>query len=148
MNSTGHRFCSVSSLKYICCHLFKIKDGPTAASQCHFCRGQVIGVLLCWKSNARHTESSERKKTLGDYCKMNSTREKKKVDDSSFPPSHHLIPVNLSQVVSFISSSRDHILKETRGPSNQAFFSVSTDGFKAEIRSKFYRTVQKSMDMK
>ena len=53
---------------------------------------------------------------------MNSAREKKKFDDSPFPPSHPLIPVYLSQVLSFISSSRDHILKETRGPSNQAFF--------------------------
>ena len=79
---------------------------------------------------------------------MNSAREKKKFDDFPFPPSHHLIPVNLSQVVSFISSSRDHILKETRGPSNQAFFSVSTDDFKEEIRSKFCRTVKKSVDMK
>lgn len=110
----------------------------------------VKSSVSCCVGNQMHVILSpvKGKKTRGDYCKMNSTREKKKVDDSPFPPSHHLIPVNLSQVVSFISSSRDHILKETRGPSNQAFFSVSTDGFKAEIRSKFYRTVQKSMDMK
>ena len=167
MNSSGHRFCSVSSLKYICCHLFKIKDGSTQASERHFCRGQYIGVLLCWNSiplvvgsavfpacslsaticlklkmdqrtppsaifvvvkssvsccvgNQIHVILTpvKGKKHGGIIVRWTAPGKKKRFNDSPFPPSHHLIPVNLPQAVSFISSSQDHIL---RNPIRQLF---------------------------
>lgn len=73
------------------------------------CVGNQIHVILTPVKGKKHG---------GIIVRWTAPGKKKRFDDSPFPPSHHLIPVNLPQVVSFISSSRDHIL---RNPIRQLF---------------------------